>query len=62
MAHARWAALLATATLVALAGGCRESEQNRRLNFEPHVYQGEKTPSLTEQQKRELQERGNLQK
>ncbi len=62
MAHARWAALFAAAALTALAGGCRESEQNRPLDFQPHVYQGEKTPSLTEQQKRELQERGNLQK
>jgi hypothetical protein len=32
------------------------------LDFQPHVYRGEKTPSLTELQKRELQERGNLQK
>ena len=62
MAHARWAALLAAAAFVTLAGGCRENEQNRPLDFQPHAYQGQKSPSLNEQQKRELQERGNLQR
>jgi hypothetical protein len=50
-------ALVAAAVLVA---GCRE--QGRPLDFEPHVYQGQKLPPLSEQQKRELQERGNLQR
>jgi hypothetical protein len=62
MARAHWSTLLAAVALTTLASGCREREQNRPLDFEPHVYRGEKTPSLTEQQKRELQERGNLQK
>jgi hypothetical protein len=62
MAHARWIAPVAAAALLALAGGCRETEQNRPLDFRPHNYQGEKNPSLTEQQKRDLQERGNLQR
>ena len=62
MAHGRWAALLATAAWLVLAGGCRENEQNRPLDFQPHVYQGQKPQSLTEHQKRELQERGNLQR
>lgn len=61
MAHTRWAALLAGGCLL-LAAGCRETEQNRPLDFQPHIYQGSKPPSLTEQQKRELQERGNLQR
>jgi hypothetical protein len=61
LAHGTLALLLATALLMALTG-CRENEQNRPLDFKPHVYQGERTPALTEQQKRDLQERGNLQK
>jgi hypothetical protein len=61
MAHAHWALAAAAAALL-LAGGCRENEQNRPLDFQPHVYQGQKTPTLTEQQRRDLQERGNLQR
>jgi hypothetical protein len=61
MAQARWAAL-AVAALAALAGGCRETEQNRPLDFQPHVYKGDKPASLTSQQKRDLQDRGNLQR
>ena len=61
MAHARRATLLVAAFLV-LAGGCRENEQDRPLDFKPHVYLGQKPPSLSEQQKRDLQERGNLQR
>ena len=59
--HVRWAALFAAVAFLTLAG-CRENEQNRPLDFQPHVYQGQKPPSLSEQQKRELQERGNLQR
>ena len=62
MAHMPRAALLAAVAIATLAGGCRESEQNRPLDFQPHVYLGQKPPSLTEQQKRDLQERGNLQR
>jgi hypothetical protein len=63
MAHAHWAALAAAAAaLLLLAGGCRENEQNRPLDFRPHVYQGQKPPSLSEQQQRDLQDRGNLQR
>jgi hypothetical protein len=64
MARMRWGRLLAALAL-ALAtgvGACRETERNRPLDFQPHVYKGQKLPSLTEQQQRELQERGNLQK
>jgi hypothetical protein len=63
MAKARRIALVVAATsCAAVAGACRESEQDRPLEFRPHVYQGEKPPSLTEQQRRDLQERGNLQR
>ena len=62
MARMRWASLLAGLAVATLAGGCRETEQNRPLEFEPHIYRGQKPPSLTEQQKRDLQERGNMQR
>lgn len=58
----RWAVRAAVVAFAALTGGCRESEQNRPLEFKPHVYKGEKLPSLTEPQRRELQERGELQR
>ncbi len=53
---------LAVAACCALLAGCREAEQNRPLDFKPHVYRGQKLPPLSEQQRHELQERGNLQK
>jgi hypothetical protein len=61
MAQVRLAAL-AAALVAAIIGGCRENEQNRPLDFQPHVYQGEKLAPLTDQQKRQLQERGGLQR
>ena len=57
-----WTVGLVLLVLAVSLSGCRESEETRPLNFEPHHYQGEKLPSLTEQQKRDLQERGNLQR
>ena len=62
MAYMRVSALLAATALAVLAGGCRENEQNRPLDFTPGVYQGQKPPALTEQQKRELEQRGNQQR
>ena len=62
MAHMRGAALIAAIAVVALASGCRENEQDRPLEFQPHVYKGQKPPPLSGQQQRELQERGNLQR
>lgn len=53
---------LAAAAAALLVCGCGDSESNRPLSFKPGVYQGEKSPALTEQQRRDLQERGNLQK
>ena len=62
MARPRRVLLLAALVIAAGASAFRETEQNRPLEFEPHVYRGEKLPSLSEQQTRNLQERGNLQK
>jgi hypothetical protein len=58
----RGAALIAALAVVVLAGGCRENEQDRPLEFQPHVYKGQKPPPLSGQQQRDLQERGNLQR
>ncbi len=56
-------ALMASASAMLLTlQACRETERDRPLSFTPHVYQGDKTPTLTEKQKRELTERGNLQR
>jgi hypothetical protein len=55
-------ALIAAVAVIALAGGCRENEQDRPLDFQPHVYKGQKPPPLSGQQQRDLQERGNLQR
>jgi hypothetical protein len=62
MARRRCARVLAAFAIAAGVGACRETEQNRPLDFQPHVYRGEKLPPLSEQQQRNLQERGNLQK
>jgi hypothetical protein len=62
MVRPRRVLLFAALAVVVGVSACRESEQRRPLDFEPHVYRGDKLPSLSEQQKRNLQERGNLQK
>jgi hypothetical protein len=51
---------LAIIALAASLAACRESEQGRPLHFEPGVFQGEKPPSLTEEQREKLHERGYL--
>jgi hypothetical protein len=58
----RGAALIAAIAAIALASGCRENEQDRPLEFQPHVYKGQKPPPLSGQRQRDLQERGNLQR
>ena len=62
MTHSRRVALIAAVAVIALAGGCRENERDRPLDFQPHVYKGQKPPPLSGQQQRDLQERGNLQR
>ena len=62
MTLVRSCALIALLAVASLLGGCRESEQDRRLEFEPHVYKGVKLPALSDQQVRELQQRGDLQR
>jgi hypothetical protein len=51
---------LAIIVLAASLASCREGEQSRPLRFEPGAFQGEKPPSLTEEQRRQLHERGYL--
>jgi hypothetical protein len=51
---------LAVVLLTASLAGCRASEQGRPLQLEPGVYQGQKPPSLTEDQRKKLHERGYL--
>jgi hypothetical protein len=53
-----WA--VAAASAVGLAG-CMEGS-DRPLSFKPGVYQGERSPALTEEQRKALRERGNLQR
>jgi hypothetical protein len=62
MSRTRSVALLAAAIILGQTGGCRENEQNRPLDFQPHVYQGQKPAPLNDDQKRALQERGGLQR
>ena len=62
MIRAHLAGVLAVVALSFLAVSCRENEQNRPLELEPHVYRGDKLPPLSQQQTRNLQERGNLQR
>jgi hypothetical protein len=49
---------LAVIALTVSLAGCREHEQGRPLRFEPGVFQGEKAPGLTEEQRKQLHDRG----
>jgi hypothetical protein len=51
---------LAVIALASSLAGCREREQGRPLRFAPGVFQGEKAPSLTDNQRKKLHERGYL--
>jgi hypothetical protein len=59
-----WHGSVVTAVVVVavLAGGCRQNERGRPLDFAPHVYRGDRLPALNEQELRHLRERGNLQR
>lgn len=54
--------ILAIAILsgVLAAGGCRKEEQDRQLSFEPGVYKGQKDEPISEQNRRDLEERARL--
>ncbi len=43
-----------------LVAGCREEEQGRPLSFEPGVYHGQKDEPISEQNKRDLDDRARL--
>jgi hypothetical protein len=49
---------LAVIALAVSLAGCREHEQGRPLSFQPGVFQGEKPPGLTEEQRKQLHDRG----
>jgi hypothetical protein len=49
---------LAIIALAVSVAGCREHEQGRPLRFEPGVFQGEKPPGLTKEQRKQLHDRG----
>lgn len=53
----RFSVLTASTALVALTG-CRETEQNRPLSYEPGVYGGAPDQSLGEQRNEQLRQRG----
>ena len=53
-----WALIAASAAGLA---GCFDVS-DRPLSFEPGVYKGEKPAALTEEQRKALRERGNLQR
>jgi len=57
-------ALIASVAIILATGlaGCREEEQNRPLHLDKGVYSGKADTQLTEDQRRELERRGKLQK
>ncbi len=58
----RQTGLLIGLMIAALAiSGCRESEQDRPLSFEPGVYQGKQDEKLNEQELDRLRQRGAMQ-
>ena len=56
--------LIASVAIVLAAGlaGCREEEQDRPLHLDKGVYSGKADTGLTEDQRRALERRGQLQK
>ena len=58
----RWTkAALVVVGVLALTG-CRVEDQGRPVSFEPGVYKGQKSPALTDEQRRALQERSRIQR
>jgi len=60
MISLRWPAAVAALLLTMIAGGCGDGETGRTLSFKPGVFQGEKLPPLTAEQRSELTKRSNL--
>ncbi len=54
--------LIAAVAAVGLVAGCREDELNRTLQREKGAYQGPADTELTDEQRRELQRRGERQR
>ena len=59
-----WMGVVALAVVAAVLGGCRESEQDRPLKYEPGVFKGENRDAsgLTPEQTEKLRERVRDQK
>lgn len=49
-------------TALVLLTGCREDEQNRALHFEKGTYAGKQDKGLTDEQRRELEQRATHQR
>lgn len=53
--------MLAAAGVAALVAGCRENEQNRPLAFDKGVYGGPADQEVSEETRKQLQDRVRLQ-
>jgi len=51
-----------TCLLVMGLAGCREEEADRPVSFEPGVYKGQQDQKLTDENRKALMRRGELQK
>ena len=61
-AKGRWVVLAASLVALTTLPGCRDHEQNRALIVEKGFYQGPADEVLTEEERRELQRRGDHQR
>ncbi|WP_349360405.1 hypothetical protein [Stappia sp.] len=59
---ATWLVLATSAVALSVLPGCREEEQNRTLIIEKGTYQGPADEELTEDERRDLQRRGDHQR
>ncbi len=56
----RQSMMVAASVLVCCLPGCSDANRERPLHLEPGVYLGEKSPSLSQAQVKELSDRANL--
>ena len=61
-AKGRWVVLAASLVALTMLPGCRDEEQNRALIVDKGIYQGPADEALTEEERRELQRRGDHQR